>query len=48
MGFLIIPCAVFSGALLGYPNEIIAAGTASACMARFVLDIVRDCLEEWL
>ena len=48
MGFLIIPCAVLSGALLGYPSEVIAAGTASACIARFVLDVVRDCLEATL
>lgn len=48
MSFLIIPLALLSGGLLGYPNEVIAAGTASACVARFLLDVVRDCLEALL
>lgn len=47
MGFLMIPVALMVGWLLGYPNEIIAAGTASACVARFLLDVVRDCLDAW-
>lgn len=47
MGFLIIPGAIIAGGFLGYPNEIIAAGTACACVARFLLDVVRDCWEAW-
>jgi hypothetical protein len=43
-----IPIALLAGWLLGYPNEVIAAGTASACIARFVLDVARDCLEALL
>lgn len=48
MGALIILLALLAGWLLGYPDNIVAAGVASACIARFLFDVVRDCLEAWL
>jgi hypothetical protein len=45
MGFLMIPGALIAGSLMGYPDEVIAAGTVSAVVARFVVDVVRDWME---
>ncbi len=48
MGFLMIPLALLAGWLLGYPSEVIAAGTASACVVRFIVETIQDCLEAML
>ena len=48
MSLLMIPLALLAGWLIGYPDEVIAAGTAGACVARFLWDTARDCLEAWL
>jgi hypothetical protein len=48
MGALMIPLALLAGWLLGYPNEVIVAGTVSACVSRFILETVRECLEALL
>jgi hypothetical protein len=48
MSLLMIPIALLSGWLLGYPDEVIAAGTASACVVRFIVETIQDCLEAML
>ena len=45
MGFLMIPGALLAGWLLGYPDTVIAAGTASACVVRFIVETIQDWLE---
>jgi hypothetical protein len=42
MGFLIIPVALMTGALLGYPDTVIVAGTIWACVLRFLVDLALD------
>lgn len=48
MSLLMIPLSLLAGALLGYPSEVIAAGTASACVVRFIVETIQDCLEALL
>jgi hypothetical protein len=48
MGFLMIPLALLAGWLLGYPDEVIVAGTIWACVVRFIVETIQDCLEALL
>ncbi len=47
MDALIIPLSLLAGFLLGYPDEVVAAGTICACMSRFIVETVLECLEAW-
>lgn len=48
MNVLMIPISLLAGWLLGYPSEVIAAGTIWACIVRFIVETIRDCLEATL
>ena len=48
MILLMIPIALLAGALIGYPDEVIAAGAAGAIVARFVWETILDWMEAML
>jgi len=45
MGFLMIPLALLAGWLLGYPTEVIFAGTIMAFCAMLIVDTARKFLD---